>query len=103
MCDPQITNVWCFNFTPPYVFMALCGNKHRGHFLLSSEQRGAYRILVGRPEGKRPLGRPMHRLEDNIKIHFQELGLGGMDWIDLSRGRDRWRAVVFAVMNVLVP
>jgi hypothetical protein len=66
------------------------------------EKRGAYRILVGRPEGRRPLGRPRRRWEDNIKMYLQEVGWG-MDWIELAHDRDRWRAVVNAVMNFWVP
>jgi hypothetical protein len=67
------------------------------------EERGAYRILVGRPEGRRQLGRPRHRWEDNIKMDLQEVGWVGMDWIDMAQDRDRWRAVVSAVMNLWVP
>jgi hypothetical protein len=67
------------------------------------EGRGAYRILVGRPEGRRPLGRPRCRWKDNIKMELQEVGWGGMDWIDISQDRDRWRALVNAIMNVQVP
>jgi hypothetical protein len=67
------------------------------------EGRGAYRILVGRPVGRRPLGRPKRRWEDNIKMDFQEVGWRGMDWIDMAQDRDRWRAVVSAVMNLRVP
>jgi hypothetical protein len=67
------------------------------------ERRGAYRVLVGKPEGKRQLGRPRHRLEDNIKMELQEVGLEGfMDWIDLAEERDRWRALVNAVVNLWV-
>jgi hypothetical protein len=66
------------------------------------EGRGAYRILVGRPEGRRPLGRPRQRWEDNIKMDLQEVGWGGMDWIDMAQDRDRWRALVSAVMNLRV-
>jgi hypothetical protein len=58
---------------------------------------------VGKAEGKRPLGRPRHRLGDNIKMDLRELGWGGMDWIDLTQDRDQWRALVNTVMNVLVP
>ena len=56
-----------------------------------------------KPQGKRPLGRPRFRWEDNIKMDLQEVGCGGMDWIELAQGRDRWRAVVNAVMNLRVP
>ena len=58
---------------------------------------------MGRPEGKTPLGRPRGRWEDNIKMYLQEVGCGGMDWIELGQDRDRWRAVVNAVMNLRVP
>jgi hypothetical protein len=54
------------------------------------ERRGLYRVLVGKPEGKRPLGRPMHRWEDNIKVDLQVVRCGGMDWIGLAQDRDRW-------------
>ena len=62
-----------------------------------------YRVLVGKLGGKRPLGRPMHRWEDNIKMDLQEVGCGSMDCIELADGRDRWRALVKAVMNFWVP
>jgi hypothetical protein len=67
------------------------------------EGRGMYRVLVGKPEGKRPLGRPKHRWEDNIKMDLQEVGWGGMDWIELAQDRDMWRALVSVVMNLRVP
>jgi len=65
--------------------------------------RGVYRVLVGKPEGKRPLGRPRRRWEDNIKMDLQRVGCGGMDWIELAQDRDRWWALVNAVMNLRVP
>jgi hypothetical protein len=66
------------------------------------EVRGAYNILVGRPEGRRPLGRPRRRWEDNIKIYLREIGFGDVDWIHLAQDRDRWRALVITVMNLRV-
>jgi hypothetical protein len=67
------------------------------------EIRGACGILVRRPKGKRPFGRPRRRWEDSIKIALQDVECGDMDWIDLAEDRDRWRAVVNAVMNLRVP
>ena len=67
------------------------------------EKRGIYRVLVGKTEGKRLLGRPRRRWEDNIKMDLQEVGYGGMDWMELVQDMDRWRALVNAVMNLGVP
>jgi hypothetical protein len=66
------------------------------------ERRGVYLVLVGKSEGKRPLGRPRHRCGDNIKMNL-EVWCGSMDWIELARCRDRWRALVNVVMNLRVP
>jgi len=74
-----------------------------GHVARMGEGRGVYRVLVGKPEGKRPLGRPRCGLEDNIKMDHQEVGRGGMDWIELAQNGERLRALVNAVMNLRVP
>ena len=62
-----------------------------------------YRVLVGKPEGKRPLARPGRKWEDNIKMDLKEVGCGGMDWIEVAQDRDMWRALVNAEMNLRVP
>jgi len=67
------------------------------------ERRGVYRVLVGKTEGKRSLGRPRRRWEDNIKMDLQEVGCGIMGWIHLAQDRDRWQALVNEVMNLRVP
>jgi hypothetical protein len=67
------------------------------------EVRGAYNILVGRPDGRRPLGRPRRRWEDNIKMDLREIVFGDVDWIRLAQDRDRWRTLVNTVMNLRVP
>ena len=70
---------------------------------LMEEGRGVHRILLGKSEGKRPLGRPRRRWEDNIKMDLQEVGGGCGDWMELAQDRDRWRTLVSAVMNLRVP
>jgi hypothetical protein len=73
-----------------------------GHVARMGEERKVYKILVGKPEGKRALGRPRRRWEDGIRMDLREIGLRGVDWIRLSQDRDRWRSVVSAVMNLRV-
>jgi hypothetical protein len=74
-----------------------------GHVARMGEQRGVHRMLVGKPEGKRPLGRPRRRWEDNIKMDVQEVGGGRGDWMELAQDRDRLRALVSTVKNIRVP
>jgi hypothetical protein len=73
-----------------------------GHVARMVEGRNVYRVLVGKPEGKRPLGRPRHKWKDGISMNIREIGWGGVEWIHLAQDRDRWRAVVNAVMNLRV-
>ena len=73
-----------------------------GHVARVGEGRGVHRVLVGKPEGKRPLGRPRHRWKENIKMDLQEVG-GGGDWMELAQDRDRWWELVNTVMNLRVP
>jgi hypothetical protein len=79
------------------------GMRWTGHVVCMGEVRGAYNILVGRPEGRRPLGRPRCIWEDNIKMDLREIGFGDVDWIHWAQDRDRWRALVNTVMNLQVP
>jgi len=74
-----------------------------GNVARVGDKRGVYRVLMGKPEGKRPLWRLIRRWEDNIKMDFQEVGRGGMDCIELAQDRDRWRALANAVMDLRVP
>jgi hypothetical protein len=91
-------------YSSPNIIRVIKSRKMRwaGHVARMGEKRGAYRILVGRPEGRQPLGRPRRRWEDNIKMDLQEVGWG-MDWIVLAQDRDRWRALVNSVINLRVP
>ena len=73
-----------------------------GHVARMGEGRGVYRVLVGKLEGRRPLGRPRRRWEDNIKMDLGKVGCGYVDWMELAQDRDRWRALVSAVMNLRV-
>jgi hypothetical protein len=92
-------------YSSPNIIRVIKSRRMRwaGHVARVGDRRGEYRVLVGRPEGKRPLGAPSSRREDNVKMDLQEVGWGGMDWIDMAQDRDRWRAVVSAVMNLWVP
>jgi len=85
-------------YSSPNIFRVMKSRRIRwaGQVARMGERRGVYRILVGKPEVKRPLGRPRRRWEDNIKMDLQVVGCGGMDWIELARDRDRWRALVNA-------
>ena len=74
-----------------------------GHVARMGEERGVYRLLLGKPEGRRLLGTPRHRWVDNIRMDLQEVGCGCMDWIGLTQDRDRWRTLVSAVMKLRVP
>jgi hypothetical protein len=74
-----------------------------GNVARMGERRGVYRALVGKPEARRPFGRPGRRWEDNIKMGLREVGWGSVDWIDLAQDGDRWRAVLYTVMNLRVP
>jgi hypothetical protein len=74
-----------------------------GHVARMGEKRNAYRLLVGKPEGKKPLGRPRSRWVDNIRIDLGEVGWGDVDWIGLAKDRNRWRALVNSVLNLRVP
>jgi hypothetical protein len=69
----------------------------------NGEKRNTYRILAGKPDGKRPLGRPRRRWVDNIKMGLREIGWEGVDWIDMAQDRDKWRALVNTVLNLRVP
>ena len=74
-----------------------------GHVARMGEERDVYGVLVGKPEGNRPLRRSWRTREDNIKMHLQEVGCGCLDWIELARDRDRWRALVNSAMNLRIP
>jgi hypothetical protein len=92
-------------YSTPNIIRVIKSRRMRwaGHVAHMGDTRSVYRVLVGKPEGTRPLGRRRRRWEDNIKIVHQEVGCGGMDWIELTQDRDSWRALVNAVMDLQVP
>jgi hypothetical protein len=92
-------------YSSPSIIRMIKSRKMRwaGHVARMGEKRNACRILVGKPEGKRPLEGPRLRWVDNIRMDLREMGCGGMDWIDLAQDRDQWRALVNTVMKLRVP
>jgi hypothetical protein len=91
-------------YSSPYIIMQVKSRRMRwaGHVARMGEERKLYKFLVGKPEGKRPRGRPRRRWEDGIRMYLREIGLGGVDWIRLAQDRERWQAVASAVMNLRV-
>ena len=98
--NEELSDLYC---SPNIVWLIKSRTRWAGHVARMGVGRGVYRVLVGKPEGKRPLGRPRRRWEDNIRMDLQEVGLGYEDWIGLAQDRDRWRALVSAVRNLRVP
>jgi len=92
-------------YTSPNIVRVIKSGRMRwtGHVARMGEEMGVYRVFLGKPEGRRPLGRPRRRWVDNIRLDLQEVRCGYMDWIGLAQDRDRWLALVSAVMNLRVP
>jgi len=92
-------------YSSPNIVLEIKSRRMRwaGHVARMGEGRGVYRVLVGKPEVRRPLGRPRHRWENTIRMDLREVGFGCVDWMKLAQDRDRWRALVSAVMNIRVP
>jgi hypothetical protein len=109
----EVTGEWrklhneelCDLYSSPSIIRIIKSRMTRwaGHVARMGEKRNAYRLLVGRQEGKRPLGRPRRRWVDNIKMGLGEVGWGDVDWIGLAQDRNRWRALVNSVLNLRVP
>jgi hypothetical protein len=97
--------MYVYLFFCPYIYMSIHTKRMRlaGHVARMGAKRNAYRILVGNPEGKRPLERPRRRWVDSIKMDLREIGWDGGEWIDLDQDRDQWRALVNTVMKLRVP
>ena len=102
VCYSQVLYFMNYNWR---IFQVIKSRRMRwaGPIAYMGEMTGVYRVLVGKPEGTRPLGRPRHRWEDNIKMDLREVGCGDMYWVDLAQDRDRWQALVNVVMNFHVP
>jgi hypothetical protein len=92
-------------YSSPSIFRMIKSRRMRwaGDVARMEEKRNAYRIFLGKPEGKRPLGRPTRRWVDNVKMDLREIGWNGIDWIDLAQDKDRWRALVNTLMNLRGP
>ena len=97
--NEELNDLYC----SPNIVRVLKSRRRGGSCSTYGERRGVYKVLVVEPKGKRPLGRARRRWEDNIKMDLQEVVCGGVDWIDVAQDRDRWRALVNAVMNLRVP
>jgi len=99
--DEELNDLYC----SPNTVWVIQSRRMRwaGHVVRMVEERGVYRVLVWKPEGKKPLGRPRRRWVDNIRMDLQEVGCGYVDWFGLAQDRDRWRTLVSAVMNLRVP
>jgi len=93
------------SYSSPNIVRVIKSRRMRwaGHVARIGEKRGVYGVLVGKPEGRRPLGKPRRRWMNNIRMDLQEVGCGYMDWIGLAQDRDRWRTLVSAVMSFRVP
>jgi hypothetical protein len=99
--NEELHNLYC---SPSIIrIIKLRRMRWAGHVACMGEKRSAYRILVGKPERKRPLGRPRRRWEDNIRMDLRQIGWSGMDWIEVTQDRDQWRGLVNTIMNLRVP